>query len=339
MWQRGWGAFGGVGVCLSCRRNDRPSLLPPDAPPSLRYLKSPTSLPQLALINGTLKTEEHCYLCGESGHRQFDCPTRDNTFRVAAELVTCRICGDGGHPTSDCPMKGTSAAVKLDSEYTSFLAELGGGMVPDRPGRPAPPPPPRQEGSAAAGGGGGGVRPGDWDCPGCSSSNYAFRTDCFKCGGAKPPGITGAGAGATLAGGSSLGGVAGGTGRMPLGGGSSSAPGGVSDPCKLYVGFLPPSMNEATLRSLFSPYGITNEIKVLGEPGRGYLFGFVRYADPASAQVGGDRSGVAPAVRPVMSISTSALFDFSPPFRPPLLVARLPSRLCTAFLSRASSWL
>lgn len=33
-------------------------------------------LMELAAMNGTLKDDQHCYLCGNNGHRQFECPTR-----------------------------------------------------------------------------------------------------------------------------------------------------------------------------------------------------------------------------------------------------------------------
>lgn len=36
------------------------------------------------------------------------------------------------------------------------------------------------------GGGGRGGKPGDWDCPDCSQSNFASRGECFKCGAARP---------------------------------------------------------------------------------------------------------------------------------------------------------
>jgi len=31
------------------------------------------------------------------------------------------------------------------------------------------------------------IREGDWTCPACSTFNYAFRSACMKCNGAKPP--------------------------------------------------------------------------------------------------------------------------------------------------------
>ena len=84
-------------------------------------------LRELALINGTLKEEEYCPVCGEKGHRQFECPHRGKTFKAAG--VKCSICGDLSHPTRDCPLKkdDPTNAVMLDSEYDSFMAELGDG--------------------------------------------------------------------------------------------------------------------------------------------------------------------------------------------------------------------
>ncbi|PKA63817.1 KH domain-containing protein [Apostasia shenzhenica] len=78
-------------------------------------------LRELAALNGTIRDDEFCRLCGEPGHRQFACPSRTTTFKSD---VLCKICGDGGHPTIDCPMKGSGN--KMDDEYQNFLAELGG---------------------------------------------------------------------------------------------------------------------------------------------------------------------------------------------------------------------
>ncbi|XP_047316148.1 splicing factor-like protein 1 [Impatiens glandulifera] len=79
-------------------------------------------LRELATLNGTIRDEEFCRLCGEPGHRQFACPSRLTTFKSD---VLCKICGDGGHPTIDCPVKATTGK-KMDDEYQNFLAELGG---------------------------------------------------------------------------------------------------------------------------------------------------------------------------------------------------------------------
>lgn len=93
---------------------------------SLFALLKPANYYIQALINGTMKEDEFCPECGERGHRQFECPQRIKTFKNAG--VKCSICGDMSHPTRDCPLKekGPTNELALDSEYDSFLSELGG---------------------------------------------------------------------------------------------------------------------------------------------------------------------------------------------------------------------
>lgn len=85
-------------------------------------------LQELAVLNGTLR-DDTCYLCGQRGHRQQDCPDRNRAVKVN---VKCAICGDGSHPTHDCPLKRTGAdkllvkSGNLEDEYDSFMAELDG---------------------------------------------------------------------------------------------------------------------------------------------------------------------------------------------------------------------
>lgn len=84
-------------------------------------------LRQLALINGTLREDEYCPICGEKGHRQWECPHRAKSFKAAG--IKCAICGDMSHPTRDCPMKQAEVQPNdgaLDVEYDSFMAELTG---------------------------------------------------------------------------------------------------------------------------------------------------------------------------------------------------------------------
>lgn len=45
-------------------------------------------LRELAALNGTLKDDQHCYLCGQSGHRQFECPNKpqDEIYKLPTEI-------------------------------------------------------------------------------------------------------------------------------------------------------------------------------------------------------------------------------------------------------------
>ncbi len=96
-------------------------------------------LRELALLNGTLKDEEWCNLCGEKGHRNFECPKRFSSAAAgggAGLQIKCAICGDTSHPTRDCKMVkndggggGDDVVNKerqLDSDYSAFMAELDG---------------------------------------------------------------------------------------------------------------------------------------------------------------------------------------------------------------------
>ncbi|XP_062163304.1 splicing factor-like protein 1 [Alnus glutinosa] len=186
-------------------------------------------LRELAALNGTIRDEEYCRLCGEPGHRQYACPSRTSTFKSD---VLCKICGDGGHPTIDCPVKGT-AGKKMDDEYQNFLAELGG-TVPESATK--------QNSTLALGSG---------------SSNS----------GSNPPWASNAGnaAGASQAG-------LGATGLKPA---------KEIDDTNLYIGYLPPTLEDDGLISLFSPFGDIVMAKVIKDrvTGMSKGYGFVKYAD------------------------------------------------------------
>ncbi len=122
-------------------------------------------LRELALINGTLRDDEYCHICGEKGHRQFECPKR-STMKGAIE-IRCLICGDNSHPTRDCSRRRgppsasgaggagadpTKSAV-LDKEYVSFMKELGGAPPAGASFVPQAAQAQTQTPSAAAGGG------------------------------------------------------------------------------------------------------------------------------------------------------------------------------------------
>lgn len=189
-------------------------------------------LRELAAINGTIRDEEYCRLCGEPGHRQFACPTRGSTFKSD---VLCKICGDGGHPTIDCPVKGTTGK-KMDDEYQNFLAELGG-TVPE----------------------------------GLIKSSSAAL--------ALGPGSSGNGGTSTATG------AVGGTTGHPGLGASALKPLKDYDETNLYIGYLPPTFDDDTLISMFSPFGEIVMAKVIKDRDTGLSkgYGFVKYSDVQQA--------------------------------------------------------
>ncbi|GAB2294106.1 Splicing factor 1 [Dionaea muscipula] len=177
-------------------------------------------LRELAALNGTIRDEEYCRLCGEPGHRQYACPSRNSTFKSD---VSCGICGDGGHPTIDCPVKGTTGK-KMDDEYQNFLAEVGG-TIPDSLTKQ-------------------------------SSSTLAIG--------------------------------AGGLGSNPLWqSGNSAAKPKEWDDTNLYIGYLPPNLDDDGLIRLFSQFGDIVMAKVIKDKvtqlSKGY--GFVKFSNIEQANV------------------------------------------------------
>jgi splicing factor 1 len=85
-------------------------------------------LRELALINGTLRTEVYCKICGEQGHRQFECPKRHGNQMSFRAQVRCAICGDTSHVTADCKLtveEVAAGARERESDFQGFLADLG----------------------------------------------------------------------------------------------------------------------------------------------------------------------------------------------------------------------
>ncbi|XP_016564945.2 splicing factor-like protein 1 [Capsicum annuum] len=187
-------------------------------------------LKELAALNGTIRDEEFCRLCGEPGHRQYACPSRTTTFKSE---VLCKICGDGGHPTIDCPVKNTTGK-KMDDEYQNFLAELGG-TIPESLTK-------QNSATLALGVGNSGSNP-----PWASSKND---------GATSLPGL-----------------------------GSSVLKPKEFDETNLYIGYLPPTLEDDGLINLFSPFGTIVMAKVIKDrlSGLSKGYGFVKFADVEQA--------------------------------------------------------
>ncbi|XP_017235908.1 splicing factor-like protein 1 isoform X1 [Daucus carota subsp. sativus] len=230
-------------------------------------------LKELAALNGTIRDDEFCRLCGEAGHRQYACPSRLSTFKSE---VLCKNCGDGGHPTIDCPLKGT-AGKKMDDEYQNFLAELGG-SVPESNTKHSTP-------LAIMGSENSGSNPSPWANNSTAGSN----------GSSLHPGL------------------------------GSIVPkiGKEIDHTNLYIGYLPPTMEDDELIRLFQPFGDIVMAKVIKDRMTGQTkgYGFVKFSDveqanQATASMNGHRlNGRAIAVR-VAGIQPQPVVPPGPPAPP-----------------------
>ncbi|XP_077225880.1 splicing factor-like protein 1 [Tasmannia lanceolata] len=72
-------------------------------------------LKELAELNGTTTRDESiCRLCGEQGHKQYTCPNKNSsTFKIDT--------------SSGCPLTALASGPIMDSQYHSFLADVGSG--------------------------------------------------------------------------------------------------------------------------------------------------------------------------------------------------------------------
>jgi hypothetical protein len=98
-------------------------------------------LRELAALNGTLKDDQHCYICGESGHRQFECPTKaDEVYQLPTAIQAKvddlyqrdiqRMHGDGAAPGKACQSFWTRSA-RFEMGIKSSLSDQGETGIPD----------------------------------------------------------------------------------------------------------------------------------------------------------------------------------------------------------------
>ncbi|KAL4433587.1 hypothetical protein ABPG75_000028 [Micractinium tetrahymenae] len=263
-------------------------------------------LRELAALNGTLKDEQYCFICGDSGHQQSDCPKKAvDVYRLPDQLQS-KV--DEMY-AKDVARMNPGEAVKMDSEYKSFLAELGG----------APPP---ASDAAPQRGPHGRLRPGDELPDSCKlyvgnlsqavndellrqmfepfgmvlhtavlydpSTNASRGFGFVHMADEQSASTAKEGMNGKMVDGRSL------TVRI-----RSEAPSGprrglgghrpdddLPPECKIYVGSLPPTVDEHALTREFARYGPVVSARVITdrETGRPKGFGFVNMADPASAR-------------------------------------------------------
>lgn len=77
-------------------------------------------LRELAELNGTLREANRpCPVCGQQGHRKFECPHRE-TF---AKRIICNRCKQPGHATRDCPLKDEELLGQSTSRFNNHSYE------------------------------------------------------------------------------------------------------------------------------------------------------------------------------------------------------------------------
>lgn len=91
-------------------------------------------LRELAELNGTLREDSRpCSLCGQHGHKRYDCPNREATI----PHITCRRCGQVGHITRDCTVPSHSLAnlnsMDHNGSYANKRRALHSGQYVNRP--------------------------------------------------------------------------------------------------------------------------------------------------------------------------------------------------------------
>jgi len=94
-------------------------------------------LRELAALNGTLKDEQACPVCGDTTHRSFECPKQQ-----AVDLYTLPTAiqekVDAQYERDVARMAGGRGGTGLTDEYQKFLQELGGAPPPEAMGMEKP---------------------------------------------------------------------------------------------------------------------------------------------------------------------------------------------------------
>lgn len=188
-------------------------------------------LRELAALNGTLKDDQTCYLCGDPGHRSYECPKQSIDVYKLPNSIQEKV--DELY-RKDVLRAHPEKAGEIDTEYKAFLAQLGGDIPDNIP-------------SSA-------VRDAQSLASLASIINAQRAADEL-------------------------------TANAPRG---MRRPGDeLPDDCKLYVGNLPHSVGDATIRSMFSKYGPILHATVLMDlvtgTSRGY--GFVHFTNTVDAKI------------------------------------------------------
>lgn len=283
-------------------------------------------LRELAQLNGTLKDDQGCYLCSDPSHKSFECPNHSvDIYKLPSsiqEKVDALYQKDIARANPD-----SSASLTMDLEYKTFLAQLGGDR-PDIPTtniiQPPPPeilqqapPPPQPEMMP---------KPPPPETPPPATANKTSLAMLASI-------ISAQKAADEI------------TKNAPKQIINIKRPGDeLPDDCKLYVGNLPPAINDILLKQMFSKFGTVLHATVLLDiatnTSRGY--GFVHFTNNVSAaRAKEEMSELLVEGRPLVvrlrsdgPPSNKSKFGLTIPDEAKLYVAHLPQDITEAALKK-----
>eukprot|EP00271_Cylindrocystis_brebissonii_P022604 TRINITY_DN8754_c0_g2_i1.p1 TRINITY_DN8754_c0_g2~~TRINITY_DN8754_c0_g2_i1.p1 ORF type:complete len:1187 (+),score=220.75 TRINITY_DN8754_c0_g2_i1:132-3692(+) len=210
-------------------------------------------LRELAELNGTRPEEEYgCHVCGEEGHRHYECPKKRDGGQLGFHPE-----GQGdGYPARDGRMRPFGEGdPQREAGYRAMPVEVSMGRGTSNPGMPP-----------GSGRGPGGMGRGPGVGPPVSGGPPPGG---FTSGG--PPGPAGGFSGPPP----------GSVPRRP----SGRLPNGDGE-LNLYVGYLPVSVDDAQLVRLFAPFGRVEDAEVVLDAGTGFSrgFGYVKFSDATAGR-------------------------------------------------------
>lgn len=207
-------------------------------------------LRELAALNGTLKEfeEQPCFLCGGTGHRQYECPNKGGEVFKLPDAIQSQV---DQQYQKDVARMGGGEVKDTEKEYGDFLQSLGGG------------PPGSQPGTLQGG------------PPGGPAGGYPGPPAGGRGGGAGDLGYSGGGRGG--------GPTHEGLGFRPRGGRPGDE---LPDSCKIYVGNLGDNVTDDMMREAFAPFGNVLHCVALKDMATGMPrgFGFVHYGTEDEAR-------------------------------------------------------
>ena len=85
-------------------------------------LNTQSRMQEVCLAAGTLKDDQHCYLCGQNGHRQFECPNQPEEIYQLPNAVQEKV--QQQYERDVARMAGPGEAIRETAALLCFLCVL-----------------------------------------------------------------------------------------------------------------------------------------------------------------------------------------------------------------------